>query len=481
MSAPGIRWALGVGLALSIAVTASPAGADGPATIVSLTFDDTLGDQYDQVRDLLRSRGMHATFYVNSGRIGGSNYMTLDQLRTLESDGNEIGGHTVHHVPLASLSVAEQRRQICDDRANLLSLGFHVTDFAYPLSSFTADTKQIAADCGYVSGRDVGGLACEGCADDESIPPADAMQLRSPSSIVPSTTLDALEGYVTAAEDAGGGWVPLVFHHACEGCNALSVSPELLTEFLDWLGARAARGTAMRTVHEVVGGEMVPPTRAPDPPPVREGEQMLSNASFEQVDTSSDSPAFPCWTASLGSASQFDVSPVSGARQGAVALSLRVARLVGSAVRVVSTQDMGQCAPLAVAGHAYEASLWYRGDASPRLVAYWRDALGMWHYFHSSKAFAASSAWTRADWTTDALPPGAVAISVGFEVSDLGTLTVDDATLADQGAGGEGPRGAGCTAAGGRGEETAAGWAALAALGCVAAARRRRRSYAAAP
>jgi hypothetical protein len=462
-----------MGLALSIVAIPRPAAADTPTTIVSLTFDDTLGDQYDQVRDLLHSRAMHATFYVNSGRIGGSDYMTLDQLRTLEADGNEIGGHTVHHVPLANLTLAEQRRQICDDRANLLSLGFHVTDFAYPLSSFSDDTKQIAADCGYVSGRAVGGIACDGCSAAESIPPADAMRLRSPSSIVPSTTIEDLEGYVTTAEDAGGGWVPLVFHHACDGCNPLSITPERLASFLDWLGARADRGTVMRTVQEVLGGDVRPPVRAPDPPRLPEGAQLLPNASFEQLDTSSDTPGFVCWTPSLGEKDAFQIVPEARAHTGAVALSMQVTQLTDSGVRVVVTKDMGQCAPLASEGHAYHASLWYRGETAPRLVAYWRDELGMWRYFHSSKAFSASSTWARADWTTNPLPQGATAISVGFEVTEVGSITVDDASLVDMGESGSGGHG-GCTAARGRSAANAAEAGVLVALVWLAAARRRR-------
>src|SRR5215471_13048628 len=104
------------------------------ATFVSLTFDDTLGDQYETVRALLLKHQIHATFYVNSGRVSGANYMTVEQLRQLEQDGNELGGHTVNHVPLPGLPADEQRRQICDDRANLLGLGFRITNFAYPLS-----------------------------------------------------------------------------------------------------------------------------------------------------------------------------------------------------------------------------------------------------------------------------------------------------------------------------------------------------------
>src|SRR5689334_17208883 len=102
-------------------------------TIVSLTFDDTFSDNF-QVGALTEARGMRATFYVNSGRLGASGSMTRDQLRALEDAGHEIAGHTVSHANLATLDEAEMRRQVCTDRIALLDAGFRITSFAFPFS-----------------------------------------------------------------------------------------------------------------------------------------------------------------------------------------------------------------------------------------------------------------------------------------------------------------------------------------------------------
>ena len=61
----------------------SGARAQAASTVVSLTFDDTVDNQY-AVRELLDAHGMRATFYVNSGRIGEPKFMSLDQLLTLQ-------------------------------------------------------------------------------------------------------------------------------------------------------------------------------------------------------------------------------------------------------------------------------------------------------------------------------------------------------------------------------------------------------------
>ncbi len=52
--------------------------------------------------------------------------------------GHEIGGHTLTHVDLVTVPATEARRQICDDRAALVAMGFPVTSFAYPFGSTDA-------------------------------------------------------------------------------------------------------------------------------------------------------------------------------------------------------------------------------------------------------------------------------------------------------------------------------------------------------
>jgi peptidoglycan/xylan/chitin deacetylase (PgdA/CDA1 family) len=214
--------------------------------VVSLTFDDTFADQQAAV-DLLDERGMRATFYVNSERIGKSQALSADQLLDWQSRGHEIAGHTIGHVNLPTLDPAEQRRRVCDDRVALIEMGFTVTSFAYPFGASDAMSEGIVAECGYNSGRDIGGLS-------NPIPPPEPFLVRSAPSVDPESTLDDMEGHVIAAEP-DGAWVPFVFHHVCDGCSTIGVAPDLLEEFLDRL---EARGAQVLTVHEVVGGDMQP-------------------------------------------------------------------------------------------------------------------------------------------------------------------------------------------------------------------------------
>jgi peptidoglycan/xylan/chitin deacetylase (PgdA/CDA1 family) len=223
-------------------------------TVVSINFDDGYADQY-AARTILSSHGMHATFYVNSGLVGTSPYASWAQLKDLYADGNEIGGHSLDHKSLKSLKGVALRHEVCDDRVNLFNQGFQPTSFAYPFGNYNSNTIQALKDCGYNSGRGVSG-------GPETIPPLDAYVLRPFPSVKGSTSLATIEGWITQTENAGGGWVQLVFHHVCNGCDVYSISPANLTALLDWLQPRAASGTVVRTINEVIGGAVKPPVPA---------------------------------------------------------------------------------------------------------------------------------------------------------------------------------------------------------------------------
>jgi endoglucanase len=235
-----------------------PTGTPPPTTIVSIQFDDGYADQY-QTLPMLKAAGMHATFYVNSGYVGTSaDRMSWTQLHDLDAAGNEITGHTINHVSLKPLTYAEARVEVCGDRVALFDQGFQPTSFAYPFGSFDAATELVIQDCGYNSGRGVSGVD-ERKTFAETIPPADPYATRTPANVKSGTTLDTIESYVTEAEQHGGGWVQIVFHHVCDHCDAYSVTVADFQALLDWLQPRASIGTVVETTAQVIGGPVNPP------------------------------------------------------------------------------------------------------------------------------------------------------------------------------------------------------------------------------
>jgi peptidoglycan/xylan/chitin deacetylase (PgdA/CDA1 family) len=233
-------------------------------TVVSLTFDDGTSDQF-AVRPMLARHSVHATFFVNTNKIeSGPDYLTWEQLSAIAADGNEIGGHTLDHFDLTEVDPAEARRQVREDRKALISRGFLVTGFAYPYGARNPGLYPVIRQSGFAWARRSYGICVIGksrnrCVDPvaETTPPQNIWAIRTIPSIRTWHTLADLQSVVRRAEDAGGGWVTLVFHRILEGGNGdeYSVRPEVLSRFLDWLEPRQASGTRVRTVGDVVGDE----------------------------------------------------------------------------------------------------------------------------------------------------------------------------------------------------------------------------------
>jgi peptidoglycan/xylan/chitin deacetylase (PgdA/CDA1 family) len=226
-----------------------------PSTIVSLSFDDTTADHADAAA-LLEQYGMRGTFYINSPRIDRPGYLSLAELTAMAEAGHEIGGHTLTHARLTDLTLDEAEAEICDDRMNLVALGFDVTTFAWPFGADSPALHEVPTRCGYVAARDVGGLrvgaSCASCPPAESLPPPNAFSIRTPGSVRSTTTVATLKELVLAVEADGGGWLPLVLHRICDGCSIYGIRHQDLEEFLSWLSARADTGTVVRTFQEAL-------------------------------------------------------------------------------------------------------------------------------------------------------------------------------------------------------------------------------------
>ena len=232
--------------------SATAAAESGPSsTIVSMTFDDGDADNF-AAADTLKQYGLHATWYIPSGLVGRPDYMTWEQLRRLQDDGNEIGGHGLDHVNIGRLSAAELRHQVCDDRANLMEHGFTPTSFAYPFGGYSEAAKAAVRECGYSNARTI-------AAGPETLTISDAYALRAFPYIVSDTDFPKLQRYVTGTRQESGGWVILIFHHVCDSCDYYAVKPDILTRFIRWLAEQQSlKRLRVMTVGEVARLEAPP-------------------------------------------------------------------------------------------------------------------------------------------------------------------------------------------------------------------------------
>jgi peptidoglycan/xylan/chitin deacetylase (PgdA/CDA1 family) len=392
-----------------------------PRTVVTFTLDDGSVSQTAGAR-ILGKHGMRGTFYVVSGSIDMPGYLGLEDLRALAAAGHEIGGHTVNHPDLVNVAPDEARREICQDRANLIGLGFQPTSFAYPFGSFNREAQQAAQDCGYNSARVTGSLrtgrSCVNCTPVESMPPLNPLVVRGTEMVKPDWTLAELQQIVLQAEASGGGWVPLVLHQTCDFCGPLSISPALLDEFASWLAKRAANGTVVRTVAQVIGGGFRP--LVPPPAPARRAE--LVNASLEEPGPRGWVPSSwgrntPLWTM------------VEDAHSGKWAQRLDMTNYTDGDAKLMQRLDMGEVAPAAQEDNTYTLSAWYKSTTRTQLAVYRRDQSGVWRYWTTSPWFGAAPNWAAATWTTPATPAGTTGLSFGLTLTGPGSLTTDDYRL----------------------------------------------------
>ncbi len=108
--------------------------------VVCITFDDNCKSVYTEALPIMNQFGYRGTTFVNTGRIGYSAYCSWNQLNELKHIYDwEIGGHTLSHKQLASLSAADAEKQISADFNNLNQHGLNPESFASPFGECPAE------------------------------------------------------------------------------------------------------------------------------------------------------------------------------------------------------------------------------------------------------------------------------------------------------------------------------------------------------
>jgi peptidoglycan/xylan/chitin deacetylase (PgdA/CDA1 family) len=228
---------------LAIAAFGLGCASDAPARPVTVTLEFDDGNTQAPVRDLLDRHGFRATFFINSGMLGRPGMFRWRDLTALASDGHEIAGHTRTHADLSKLTVADQRRQICDDRKALAAHGLRPVNFAYPYGRYTAETKRIVRDCGYVSARRAAGLRAPDRYAVNRLRLGDPYAIPTLPAPVDTTLAEDVEREIAAAQTHGGGWVQVFWHRICpDVCNKYSWPAERLDDFLAWLRGQVDAG-----------------------------------------------------------------------------------------------------------------------------------------------------------------------------------------------------------------------------------------------
>jgi peptidoglycan/xylan/chitin deacetylase (PgdA/CDA1 family) len=133
------------------------AQADRAYATASLSFDDGFADNYTTVLPLLRRIGVPATVFAVTGWLGDihpaapwARILTIGQLRSVHAAGIEVGGHTVTHPDLTTLSAREATAELFDCRETLQALlDAPVTLAAYPFGKADEATFEACRAAGH--------------------------------------------------------------------------------------------------------------------------------------------------------------------------------------------------------------------------------------------------------------------------------------------------------------------------------------------
>ena len=193
------------------------------------------------------------TLTIDDVSLGREGYMTSDQVLSLQSAGNEIGGHTQTHPDLTTVTPTDLTNEISGGRQDLISNGITApVSFAYPFGAYNTTIQDALTSAGYTSGRTV----LPSGFNDLSTP---KLSLFS-QSIDANTTLDQVANWIAEAK-ANKSWLILTFHDIQNDITGTpyGTTPQILAGIISDV---TSEGLPIKTVSEGVElmGNVTPPT-----------------------------------------------------------------------------------------------------------------------------------------------------------------------------------------------------------------------------
>ena len=143
----------------------------GASAVVALTFDDAYQSFFQEALPALEARGLPATLFVPTGRLGESNtwdeetgcparLMTPEEVADAARRGIEIGSHGHMHVDLTACSAPQARSDLAQSIDALRELTGSVPRFlAYPWGRHSKETRELARSLAFEAAFAVNGAA----------------------------------------------------------------------------------------------------------------------------------------------------------------------------------------------------------------------------------------------------------------------------------------------------------------------------------
>lgn len=219
--------------------------------LISVTFDDGWETTYTVAAPILFKDGIRSTQYLVTGLLNNPDYLSIDQVKELQKNGQQIGCHTVTHPDLTTLGGSQLNDELsgCQQYFKQNQLG-NIVDFAAPYGH-TNDRSQKAIQYYFRSGRNTNGNIKNGVTDaDVNLKDHFNQYDIIGVTVHHDTSVAELKQAVDYAI-ANNGWLVLTYHQAEERGSKFSLSQASLKKQLDYLSSTQVR---IVTVGQVMDG-----------------------------------------------------------------------------------------------------------------------------------------------------------------------------------------------------------------------------------
>ncbi len=217
--------------------TAPPATRPSTGGVVSITFDDGFSNMYTNARPVLQANKFPATFYLIANYVGAPSYMTVAQVKALQGDGHEIGGHSATHANLTTLSGAAFEQEIAGSKTTLEANFGPIKSLAYPYGAYNASVKARAGQLYQTARTTDGGVNVKGNID------RTGLKMRY---VTESTSAATVATWMKEGA-ASGTWTILLYHAVAENAGLYAVTP---AQFASHMSAVKSSGLRTMTVSE---------------------------------------------------------------------------------------------------------------------------------------------------------------------------------------------------------------------------------------
>ncbi len=104
---------------------------------IAMTFDDGNRSDLDIAAPRLEEAGLTGAFYILTGRIGATHYLSADDIRALATRGHDIGLHGVNHVDWRTIAPSDFEAETVTARRDLAEvLGAPITTVSIPFGAY---------------------------------------------------------------------------------------------------------------------------------------------------------------------------------------------------------------------------------------------------------------------------------------------------------------------------------------------------------